>query len=141
MDVFHALLSEKTKMVAISHISNALGTINPIKEMIDASHRVGAAILIDGAQAAPHISIDVQELDADFYCISGHKMYAPTGIGALYGKEEWLNKIPPYQGGGEMIATVSFEETTYADLPHKFEAGTPNIAGGVAFKAAIDWLK
>ena len=140
MDVFHALLSEKTKMVAISHISNALGTINPIKEMIDASHRVGAAILIDGAQAAPHISIDVQELDADFYCISGHKMYAPTGIGALYGKEEWLNKIPPYQGGGEMIATVSFEETTYADLPHKFEAGTPNIAGGVAFKAAIDWL-
>ena len=140
MDVFHALLSEKTKMVAISHISNALGTINPIKEMIDASHRVGAAILIDGAQAAPHISIDVQELNADFYCISGHKMYAPTGIGALYGKEEWLNKIPPYQGGGEMIATVSFEETTYADLPHKFEAGTPNIAGGVAFKAAIDWL-
>ena len=140
MDVFHALLSEKTKMVAISHISNALGTINPIKEMIDASHRVGAAILIDGAQAAPHISIDVQELDADFYCISGHKMYAPTGIGALYGKEEWLNKIPPYQGGGEMIATVSFEKTTYADLPHKFEAGTPNIAGGVAFKAAIDWL-
>ena len=140
MDVFHTLLSEKTKMVAISHISNALGTINPIKEMIDASHRVGAAILIDGAQAAPHISIDVQELDADFYCISGHKMYAPTGIGALYGKEEWLNKIPPYQGGGEMIATVSFEKTTYADLPHKFEAGTPNIAGGVAFKAAIDWL-
>ena len=140
MDVFHALLSEKTKMVAISHISNALGTINPIKEMIDASHRVGAAILIDGAQAAPHISIDVQELDADFYCISGHKMYAPTGIGALHGKEEWLNKIPPYQGGGEMIATVSFEKTTYADLPHKFEAGTPNIAGGVAFKAAIDWL-
>ena len=140
MDVFHALLSEKTKMVAISHISNALGTINPIKEMIDASHRVGAAILIDGAQAAPHLSIDVQKLDADFYCISGHKMYAPTGIGALYGKEEWLNKIPPYQGGGEMIATVSFEETTYADLPHKFEAGTPNIAGGVAFKAAIDWL-
>ena len=140
MDVFHALLSEKTKMVAVNHISNALGTINPIKEMIDAAHRVGAAILIDGAQAAPHLSIDVQELDADFYCISGHKMYAPTGIGALYGKEEWLNKIPPYQGGGEMIATVSFEETTYADLPHKFEAGTPNIAGGVAFKAAIDWL-
>lgn len=140
MDVFHSLLSEKTKMVAINHISNALGTINPIKEMIDASHRVGAAILIDGAQAAPHISIDVQELDADFYCISGHKMYAPTGIGALYGKEAWLNKIPPYQGGGEMIATVSFEETTYADLPHKFEAGTPNIAGGIAFKAAIDWL-
>ena len=127
-------------MVAINHISNALGTINPIKEMIDAAHRVGAAILIDGAQAAPHLSVDVKELDADFYCISGHKMYAPTGIGALYGKEEWLNKIPPYQGGGEMIATVSFEKTTYAGLPHKFEAGTPNIAGGVAFKAAIDWL-
>lgn len=140
MDVFHSLLSKKTKMVAINHISNALGTINPIKEIIDASHRVDAAVLIDGAQAAPHISIDVQELDADFYCISGHKMYAPTGIGALYGKEEWLNKIPPYQGGGEMIATVSFEETTYAGLPHKFEAGTPNIAGGIAFKAAIDWL-
>ena len=140
MDAFHSLLSEKTKIVAVNHISNALGTINSIKEMIDAAHRVGAAILIDGAQAAPHLSIDVQELDADFYCISGHKMYAPTGIGALYGKEEWLNKIPPYQGGGEMIATVSFEETTYADLPYKFEAGTPNIAGGVAFKAAIDWL-
>ncbi|MBF90896.1 MAG: cysteine desulfurase CsdA [Flavobacteriales bacterium] len=140
MDAFHALLSEKTKLVAVNHISNALGTINPIKEMIDAAHQVGAAILIDGAQAAPHLSIDVQELDADFYCISGHKMYAPTGIGALYGKEKWLNKIPPYQGGGEMIATVSFEETTYADLPHKFEAGTPNIAGGVAFKTAIDWL-
>ena len=140
MDAFHSLLSEKTKIVAVNHISNALGTINSIKEMIDATHLVGAAILIDGAQAAPHLSIDVQELDADFYCISGHKMYAPTGIGALYGKEEWLNKIPPYQGGGEMIATVSFEETTYADLPYKFEAGTPNIAGGVAFKAAIDWL-
>ena len=140
MDAFYALLSEKTKIVAVNHISNALGTINSIKEMIDGAHRVGAAILIDGAQAAPHFSIDVQELDADFYCISGHKMYAPTGIGALYGKEEWLNKIPPYQGGGEMIGTVSFEETTYADLPYKFEAGTPNIAGGVAFKAAIDWL-
>ena len=140
MDVFHELLTEKTKMVAVNHISNALGTVNPIKKMIDAAHQLGAAVLIDGAQAGPHLSIDVQELDADFYCISGHKMYAPTGIGALYGKEKWLNKIPPYQGGGEMIASVSFEETTYADLPHKFEAGTPNIAGGVAFKAAIDWL-
>ena len=140
MDVFHELLTEKTKMVAINHISNALGTVNPIKKMINAAHQLGAAVLIDGAQAGPHLSIDVQELDADFYCISGHKMYAPTGIGALYGKEKWLNKIPPYQGGGEMIATVSFEETTYADLPHKFEAGTPNIAGGVAFKSAIDWL-
>ena len=140
MDVYHELLTEKTKMVAINHISNALGTVNPIKKMINAAHQLGAAVLIDGAQAGPHLSIDVQELDADFYCISGHKMYAPTGIGALYGKEKWLNKIPPYQGGGEMIATVSFEETTYADLPHKFEAGTPNIAGGVAFKSAIDWL-
>lgn len=140
MNKYNELLSSKTKLVAVNHISNALGTINPVKEMIEAAHDVGAAVLIDGAQAAPHLSIDVQELDADFYCISGHKMYAPTGIGALYGKEEWLNKIPPYQGGGEMIATVSFENTTYAGLPHKFEAGTPNIAGGIAFKAAIDWM-
>ena len=140
MDVFYTLLSAKTKMVAVNHISNALGTINPVKDIISVAHKVGAAVLIDGAQAAPHLSIDVQELDTDFYCISGHKMYAPTGIGALYGKEEWLNKIPPYQGGGEMIATVSFDNTTYANLPHKFEAGTPNIAGGVAFKAAIDWM-
>lgn len=140
MAAFQALLSEKTKVVAVNHVSNALGTINPVKEIIRAAHKVGAAVFIDGAQAAPHLTIDVQELDADFYCISGHKMYAPTGIGALYGKEEWLNKIPPYQGGGEMIATVSFDNTTYAGLPHKFEAGTPNIAGGVAFKAAIDWM-
>lgn len=140
MNAFQALLSAKTKMVAVNHVSNALGTINPIKDIIAAAHEAGSAVLIDGAQAAPHLSIDVQALDADFYCISGHKMYAPTGIGALYGKEEWLNKIPPYQGGGEMIATVSFDNTTYAGLPHKFEAGTPNIAGGVAFKAAIDWM-
>lgn len=140
MDSYKSLLSDKTKVVAVNHISNALGTINPVKQMIQWAHEVGAAVLVDGAQAGPHCSIDVQDLDADFYCISGHKVYGPTGIGALYGKEEWLKKLPPYQGGGEMIATVSFKETTYADLPHKFEAGTPNIAGGIALKTAIDWL-
>ena len=140
IEAYKNLLSNKTKVVAVNHISNALGTINPVKQMIQWAHEVGAAVLIDGAQAGPHCSIDVQDLDADFYCISGHKVYGPTGIGALYGKEEWLKKLPPYQGGGEMIATVSFDKTTYADLPHKFEAGTPNIAGGVALKTAIDWL-
>ena len=140
IDSYKNLLSEKTKVVAVNHISNALGTINPVKQMIQWAHEVGAAVLIDGAQAGPHCSIDVQDLDADFYCISGHKVYGPTGIGALYGKEEWLKKLPPYQGGGEMIATVSFDKTTYADLPHKFEAGTPNIAGGIALKTAIDWI-
>jgi len=140
IDSYKSLLSDKTKVVAVNHISNALGTINPVKQMIQWAHEVGAAVLVDGAQAGPHCSIDVQDLDADFYCISGHKVYGPTGIGALYGKEEWLNKLPPYQGGGEMIATVSFDKTTYADLPHKFEAGTPNIAGGIALKTAIDWL-
>ena len=140
MDSYKNLLSDKTKVVAVNHISNALGTINPIKQMIQWAHDVSAAVLVDGAQAGPHCSIDVQDLDADFYCISGHKVYGPTGIGALYGKEEWLKKLPPYQGGGEMIATVSFDKTTYADLPHKFEAGTPNIAGGIALKTAIDWI-
>ena len=140
IEAYKNLLSNKTKVVAVNHISNALGTINPVKQMIQWAHEVGAAVLIDGAQAGPHCSIDVQDLDADFYCISGHKVYGPTGIGALYGKEEWLKKLPPYQGGGEMIATVSFDKTTYADLPHKFEAGTPNIAGGIALKTAIDWL-
>ena len=140
IDSYKNLLSDKTKVVAVNHISNALGTINPVKQMIQWAHEVGAAVLIDGAQAGPHCSIDVQDLDADFYCISGHKVYGPTGIGALYGKEEWLKKLPPYQGGGEMIATVSFDKTTYADLPHKFEAGTPNIAGGIALKTAIDWI-
>jgi cysteine desulfurase/selenocysteine lyase len=140
IDSYKNLLSEKTKVVAVNHISNALGTINPVKQMIHWAHEVGAAVLIDGAQAGPHCSIDVQDLDADFYCISGHKVYGPTGIGALYGKEEWLKKLPPYQGGGEMIANVSFDKTTYADLPHKFEAGTPNIAGGIALKTAIDWI-
>lgn len=140
LDAFHQLLSSKTKIVAINHISNALGTINPIKTIIGSAHEIGAAVLIDGAQAGPHISIDVQELAADFYCLSGHKMYGPTGIGVLYGKEKWLQKLPPYKGGGEMIETVSFEKTTYAGLPHKFEAGTPNIAGGIGLKAAIDWI-
>ncbi|MFD1315398.1 aminotransferase class V-fold PLP-dependent enzyme [Namhaeicola litoreus] len=140
MDNFRAMLSEKTKLVFVNHVSNALGTINPIKEIIDLSHAVGAAVLIDGAQATPHLRPDVQALDCDFYVCSAHKLCGPTGIGILYGKESWLNKLPPYQGGGEMISEVTFEKTTYADLPHKFEAGTPNIAGGIAFGAAIDYL-
>ena len=140
MDVYDELLSIKTKLVFCNHISNALGTINPIKEIIDKAHAVGAAVLIDGAQAAPHIKADVQKLDVDFYTVSAHKMCGPTGEGMLYGKEEWLNKLPPYQGGGEMIAEVTFEKTTYADLPHKFEAGTPNICGGIAFGAALDYM-
>lgn len=137
---FDKLLSDKTKIVTVNHISNALGTINPIKYMIDKAHEVGAAVLIDGAQAVPHLKPDVQALDCDFYVFSGHKICGPTGIGILYGKEEWLRKLPPYQGGGEMIATVSFEKTTYADLPHKFEAGTPNIEGGIVLGTAIDYL-
>ncbi len=140
MEAFDALLSEKTKVVTVNHISNALGIINPIKYIIDKAHAVGAAVLIDGAQAVPHLKPDVQELDCDFYAFSGHKMCGPTGTGILYGKEEWLNKLPPYQGGGEMIKEVTFEKTTYADLPHKFEAGTPNIAGGIVLGTAIDYL-
>ncbi len=140
MNVFRSMLSDKTKLVFVNHVSNALGTINPIKEIIKLSHAVGAAVLIDGAQATPHLRPDVQALDCDFYVCSGHKLCGPTGIGMLYGKETWLNKLPPYQGGGEMISEVTFEKTTYADLPHKFEAGTPNIAGGIAFGAAIDYL-
>ncbi len=137
---YERLLSQKTKIVTVNHISNALGTINPIKWMIEKAHEVGAAVLIDGAQATPHLKPDVQELNCDFYVFSGHKICGPTGTGILYGKEEWLNKLPPYQGGGEMIATVSFEKTTYAELPHKFEAGTPNIAGGIVLGTAIDYL-
>ena len=137
---YERLLSDKTKIVAVNHISNALGTINPIKWMIEKAHKVGAAVLIDGAQATPHLKPDVQDLDCDFYVFSGHKICGPTGTGILYGKEAWLNKLPPYQGGGEMIATVSFEKTTYAELPHKFEAGTPNIAGGIVLGIAIDYL-
>lgn len=140
MEVYQELLTENTKLVFCNHISNALGTINPIKEIIEKAHKVGAAVLIDGAQAAPHIVADMQELDVDFYTVSAHKVCGPTGEGMLYGKEEWLNKLPPYQGGGEMIAEVTFEKTTYADLPHKFEAGTPNICGGIAFGAALDYM-
>ncbi len=140
MEEYHALLSEKTKLVFCNHVSNALGTINPIEEIIEAAHKVGAAVLIDGAQAAAHIKPDLQALDVDFYTVSAHKMCGPTGVGMLYGKEEWLKKLPPYQGGGEMIEEVTFEKTTYADLPHKFEAGTPNICGGIAFGAALDYM-
>ncbi|MDG1805010.1 cysteine desulfurase [Flavicella sp.] len=140
MDVYDSLLSDKTKLVFTNHISNALGTINPVQEIIDKAHAVGAAVLIDGAQACPHIKPDVQAMDVDFYVASAHKLCGPTGVGVLYGKEEWLNKIPPYQGGGEMIETVTFEKTTYAGLPHKFEAGTPNIAGGIAFGVALDYM-
>ena len=140
VDAFHELLSDKTKLVFVNHVSNALGTINPIETIIAEAHKKGAAVLIDGAQAAPHIKADVQALDVDFYVVSGHKMCGPTGVGILYGKEEWLNKLPPYQGGGEMIDQVTFEKTTYAGLPHKFEAGTPNICGGIAFGKAIEYL-
>ncbi len=140
MKVFDELLTENVKLVFVNHVSNALGTVNPIKEIIDKTHAVGGAVLIDGAQAAPHIKADVQVLDADFYVTSAHKMCGPTGVGMLYGKEEWLTKLPPYQGGGEMIATVTFEKTTYAGLPHKFEAGTPDICGGIAFGAALDYM-
>jgi len=140
MEEFNKLLTDKTRIVAVNHISNALGTINPIKYIIDKAHTVGAAVLIDGAQAAPHLRPDMQALDCDFYTFSGHKACGPTGSGVLYGKEDWLNKLPPYQGGGEMIKDVSFERTTYADLPHKFEAGTPNIAGGIVLGIAIDYL-
>ncbi|WP_372802103.1 aminotransferase class V-fold PLP-dependent enzyme [Lutibacter sp.] len=140
MNEYDKLLSHKTKLVFVNHVSNALGTINPIQEIIDKAHNVGAAVLIDGAQSCPHIKPDVQKLDADFYVASAHKLCGPTGVGILYGKEEWLNKLPPYQGGGEMIKQVTFEKTTYADLPHKFEAGTPNIAGVIAFGTAIDYM-
>ncbi|MGB0891952.1 MAG: aminotransferase class V-fold PLP-dependent enzyme [Flavobacteriaceae bacterium] len=140
MDAYHNLLNKNTKLVFCNHVSNALGTVNPIKEIIDAAHKVNAAVLIDGAQATPHIKPDVQNLNVDFYVASAHKLCGPTGVGLLYGKQEWLEKLPPYQGGGEMIATVSFEKTTYAGLPHKFEAGTPNICGGIAFGAAIDYM-
>ncbi|AZJ34650.1 aminotransferase class V-fold PLP-dependent enzyme [Tenacibaculum singaporense] len=140
MDLYHELLNPKTKLVFCNHVSNALGTINPIKEIIHAAHKFGAYVLIDGAQAVPHIKPDVQALDADFYVASAHKMCGPTGVGMLYGKEELLQLLPPYQGGGEMIETVTFEKTTYAGLPHKFEAGTPNICGGIAFGVAVDYM-
>ncbi len=140
MEEYDTLLSNKTKLVFVNHVSNALGTINPIREIIKKAHALDAAVLIDGAQASPHIKADVQELDVDFYVVSAHKLCGPTGVGMLYGKESWLNKLPPYQGGGEMIDQVTFEKTTYAGLPHKFEAGTPNICGGIAFGAALDYM-
>ena len=140
MNTYDTLLNEKTKLVFVNHVSNALGTVNPIEEIITKAHAVGAKVLIDGAQAAPHIKADVQALDIDYYVTSAHKLCGPTGVGMLYGKEDLLNSLPPYQGGGEMIAEVTFKKTTYADLPHKFEAGTPNIAGGIAFGAALDYM-
>ena len=141
LEVYNQLLNERTKIVCVQHVSNALGNIHPIEEIIEKAHRVGAVVLVDGAQAAPHLQPDMQTLDVDFYAVSAHKMYGPTGIGALYGKEELLLQLPPYQGGGEMIKEVHFEESTYADLPYKFEAGTPNICGGIAFGATIDYIQ
>lgn len=140
MSAYSELLGDSTKLVFVNHVSNALGTINPIKVIIDKAHEVGATVIVDGAQACAHIKPDVQALDVDFYVASAHKMCGPTGVGMLYGKESWLEKLPPYQGGGEMIEEVTFEKTTYAGLPHKFEAGTPNICGGIAFGVALDYL-
>jgi len=137
---FERLLCPRTQLVAISHLSNALGTINPVKKMIDQAHQAGARVLLDGAQAAAHLGVDMQELDVDFYAMSAHKMYGPTGIGALYAKEDILESMPPYQGGGDMISMVTFEETRYNVLPYRFEAGTPNIAGVIGFGHAVDWL-
>ena len=140
MDAYRKLLTERTKMVAVNHISNALGTVNPVEEIIGEAHAAGAWVLIDGAQSIPHTNVDVRALDADFYVFSSHKVYGPTGVGILYGKERILEELPPYQGGGEMIAEVSFEKTTYAGLPHKFEAGTPNIAGNIVLAEALDYI-
>ena len=140
IEEYKKLLSPKTKLVAVNHASNALGTINPVKEIIDAAHKAGAVVLIDGAQSTVHLDIDVQEMDCDFFVFSSHKMYGPTGVGVLYGKRELLETMPPFQGGGEMIKEVTFEKTTYNDLPYKYEAGTPNIADIIAFKAAIDFV-
>ena len=140
LDAYEKLITEKTKLVSIVHISNSLGTINPVKKIIEIAHSHGVPVLLDGAQAVPHFKVDVQDLNADFYAFSGHKVFGPTGIGVLYGKTEWLEMMPPYQGGGDMIRTVTFEKTTFDDLPRKFEAGTPNIAGGIGLGAAIDYL-
>ena len=140
LDEYEKLLNEKTKFVSIGHVSNAIGTVNPIKEMIEMAHRKEVSVLIDGAQAAPHFTVDLKDLDCDFYAFSGHKLYGPTGIGVLYGKSKLLEKMPPYHGGGEMISSVTFEKTTYKKPPHKFEAGTPSIAGTIGLAAAIDYI-
>lgn len=140
LDEYENLLNERTKIVAVTHVSNSLGTVNPIKEMIATAHKFGVPVCVDGAQAVPHLRVDVQDLDADFYAFSGHKMFAPTGSGVLYGKKSWLEKMPPYQGGGSMIRVVTFEKTTYAGLPEKFEAGTPAIAANIGLGASIDYL-
>jgi cysteine desulfurase/selenocysteine lyase len=137
---YKKLLNEKTKIVALTHISNTLGTITPLKEIIELAHKKNIPVLVDGAQAVPHMKVDVRELDADFYCFSGHKLFGPTGVGILYGKEKYLNAMPPYQVGGGTIKSVSFEKTEYADLPLKFEAGTPHIEGGIGLAAAIDYV-
>jgi len=140
MEAYKNLLSSKTKLVSVVHVSNSLGTINPVKEIIDAAHRVGAIVMIDGAQSTVHLDIDVQELNCDFFAFSGHKVYGPTGVGVLYGKKDLLQSMPPFMGGGEMIKEVTFEKTTYADLPYKYEAGTPNSADTVALKSALDFI-
>ncbi len=140
MDRFEELLGPRTKLVSVVHVSNALGTVNPVKRIVDLAHERGIPVVIDGAQCVQHYPVDVQELDCEFYAISGHKMYAPTGIGALYGKADWLERLPPYQGGGDMILSVSFEGTTYNEIPFKFEAGTPHIAGAIGMGAAVDYL-
>ena len=140
IEEYERLLNERTKIVAVTHVSNALGTINPVKELVARAHARGIPVLVDGAQAVPHLRVDVQDLDCDFYVFSAHKMFGPTGVGILYGKRKWLEAMPPYQGGGDMIKSVTFEKTTYNDLPYKFEAGTPNIGGGIGLGAAIDYL-
>lgn len=141
MDAFRALFSERTKLVSVTHVSNVLGTVNPVREIVEEAHAHEVPVLIDGAQAVPHLKVDVQDLDAEFYVFSGHKIYGPTGIGVLYGKEEWLDRLPPYQGGGEMIASVSFEKTTFNELPFKFEAGTPDYIGSTALAAALKYVE
>ncbi|MFZ4581728.1 MAG: aminotransferase class V-fold PLP-dependent enzyme [Paludibacter sp.] len=141
LEIYKSLLNERTRIVSVTHVSNVLGTINPVKQIIEIAHAQNIPVLIDGAQAVPHIAVNVKELDVDFYVFSGHKIYAPTGIGALYGKEKWLNAIPPYQGGGEMIATVRFEKTTYNELPFKFEAGTPDYIGSTALAEALRYVQ
>jgi cysteine desulfurase/selenocysteine lyase len=141
MEAFERLLSPRTRIVSVAHVSNALGTVNPVRRMADLAHAAGAVVVVDGAQAAPHMPVDVRAIGCDFYAFSGHKVYGPSGIGALYGKAALLDAMPPWQGGGDMISSVSFEKTTWNELPYKFEAGTPNIAGGIALGAAIEWTE